>query len=185
MDSFFVSPFKFSVLDSCIIKLCYCIHILVLLCFGELGFLLLWFPVLCLFSEVYIIIQSCYQGGRRLVAKPPQKPISMLQSLILKGTDQLIQPVLLSVDFVSVDSTSVCLLSCLLCPTLCNTMDCRLPRSSVHGILQARLLEWVAMPSSRGTSQLRDQTGLSYVSCRWVLYQKCHLGSLDSTHQRS
>ena len=35
------------------------------------------------------------------------------------------------------------------CPTLCNLMSCRLPGSSVHGILQARILEWVAMPSSR------------------------------------
>ena len=36
------------------------------------------------------------------------------------------------------------------CPTLCDPMDCSLPDSSVHGILQARILEWVAMPSSRG-----------------------------------
>ena len=39
-----------------------------------------------------------------------------------------------------------------LCPTLCDPMDCSLPGSSVHGILQARILEWVAMPSSRGSS---------------------------------
>ena len=37
-----------------------------------------------------------------------------------------------------------------LCPTLCNPMDCSLPGSSVRGIHQARILEWVAMPSSRG-----------------------------------
>ena len=36
------------------------------------------------------------------------------------------------------------------CPTLCDRMGCRPPGSSVHGILQARILEWVAMPSSRG-----------------------------------
>ena len=42
------------------------------------------------------------------------------------------------------------------CPTLCDTMDCVLPDSSVHGILQARILGWVAMPSSRGSSQLRE-----------------------------
>ena len=40
-----------------------------------------------------------------------------------------------------------------LCPTLCNPMDCDLPGSSVHGIFQARILAWVAMPFSRGTSQ--------------------------------
>ena len=42
------------------------------------------------------------------------------------------------------------------CLTLCNPMDCSLPGSSVHGILQARVLEWVAMPSSRGSSRPRD-----------------------------
>ena len=38
------------------------------------------------------------------------------------------------------------------CPTLCYPIDCSLPGSSVHGILQARILEWVAIPSSRGSS---------------------------------
>ena len=44
------------------------------------------------------------------------------------------------------------------CPTLCDPMDCSPAGSSVHGILQARILEWAAMPSSRGSSQPRDQT---------------------------
>ena len=52
-----------------------------------------------------------------------------------------------------------------LCPTLCNFMDHSLPGSSVHGILQARFLEWVAMPSSRGSSQPRDWTCVSCDSC--------------------
>ena len=51
------------------------------------------------------------------------------------------------------------------CSTLCNPMDCSPLVSSVHGILQARILEWVAKPSSRGSSQPRDQTHISYVSC--------------------
>ena len=51
------------------------------------------------------------------------------------------------------------------CLTLCNPVDCSLPGSSVHGILQARILEWVAMPSSRGSSQSRGPTHSSYVSC--------------------
>ena len=65
-----------------------------------------------------------------------------------------------------------------LCPTLCDTMDCSPPRSSVQGILQARILEQVVMPSSSGTSQIRDQICVSYVSCigRRVLYPYC-LGS--------
>ena len=45
---------------------------------------------------------------------------------------------------------------------LCDPMDCCLPGSSVHGILQARILEWVAIPFSRGSSQPRDQ---SQVAC--------------------
>ena len=51
-------------------------------------------------------------------------------------------------------------------------MDCSLPGSSVHGIFQARILEWVAISSSRGSSWLRDQTCVSYVSCagRQILY---------------
>ena len=46
------------------------------------------------------------------------------------------------------------------------------------GILQARILEWVAMPSFKGSPQLRDQTHISYVSCisRQVLYHQCSLG---------
>ena len=47
-----------------------------------------------------------------------------------------------------------------LCPTLCDRMDCSPPGSSVRGVLQARMLEWVAMPSSRGSSQPRDETRL-------------------------
>ena len=66
-----------------------------------------------------------------------------------------------------------------LCPTLCDPMDCSLPGSSEHGILQVRILEWVAMPSSRGSSQPRGQILLSYVSCigRQVLYHWNHLRS--------
>ena len=59
------------------------------------------------------------------------------------------------------------------CLTLWNPMDCRPPGSSAHGIFQARILEWVAMPSSRGYSPPRDQTCVSWVSCigRQVLYR--------------
>ena len=65
------------------------------------------------------------------------------------------------------------------CPTLCDHMDCRPPGSSVRGILRARILQWVALPSSRGSSQPRDQTCVSSIFCigRKVLYHKRHLGS--------
>ena len=47
------------------------------------------------------------------------------------------------------------------CPTHCNTMDCSLPGSSVHGILQARVLMWVAISFCRGSLPPRDQTHVS------------------------
>ena len=58
------------------------------------------------------------------------------------------------------------------CLTFHNPMDCSLPGSSVHGISQARILEWVVISFSRGSSWPRDQTLVSWVSCigRWILY---------------
>ena len=53
------------------------------------------------------------------------------------------------------------------CLTPCDPMDCSLPGSSVHGILQARILEWVAMPSSRGSSWPRDLTWISCIAGRF------------------
>ena len=58
----------------------------------------------------------------------------------------------------------VCVLVTQLCPTLCDPMDCSPPGSSVHGTLQARILEWVAMPFSRGSSRPRDRTWISYIA---------------------
>ena len=65
-------------------------------------------------------------------------------------------------------SDCMCAKSLQSCLSLCN---CSPPGSSVHGILQARVLKWVAMPSSRGSSWPRDWTRISYVPClgRWVL----------------
>ena len=50
------------------------------------------------------------------------------------------------------------------CPTLCNPMNCSPPGSSVHGILQARILEWVAMPSSRGEHRSPAMQADSFLS---------------------
>ena len=52
------------------------------------------------------------------------------------------------------------------CPTLCDPMDCSLPGSSLHGILQARVLEWVAIAFSRGSSWPRDWTQVSRIPGR-------------------
>ena len=58
------------------------------------------------------------------------------------------------------------------CLTLCDPMDSTYPGSSVHGIFQAKILGWVAISSSRGSSWPKDWTHILYVSCigRWVLY---------------
>ena len=63
---------------------------------------------------------------------------------------------------------------------LCNPMECSMPGSSVHGIFQARMLEWVAISSFKGSSQPRDQTQVSCVSClgEWVLY---HCATWEAT----
>ena len=58
-------------------------------------------------------------------------------------------------------------------PALCDPVDCSPPGSSIQGILQARRMEWVAIPFSRGSSPPRDGTCISY-----VLYHLYHLGSL-------
>ena len=58
----------------------------------------------------------------------------------------------------------VCAKSLQSCPTLCDPMDCSPPGSSVHGTLQARILEWVATPSSRGSTQPRDQSCISCIA---------------------
>ena len=61
------------------------------------------------------------------------------------------------------------------CLTLCNFMDCSPPDSSVHGIFQERILEWVAISSSRGSSWPRNWTCVSCIG-RQILYQS-HLAS--------
>ena len=52
------------------------------------------------------------------------------------------------------------------CTNLCHTVDCSPPGSSVHGILRAGLLEWVAISFSRGSSQPRDRTYVSHFLCQ-------------------
>ena len=55
------------------------------------------------------------------------------------------------------------------CLTLCDPMDCSPPGSSVHGVFQARILEWGAISFSRGSSQPRDQTWVSYMAGRFFI----------------
>ena len=72
------------------------------------------------------------------------------------------------------DSIQFCAKIAQSCLTLCNPMD-----YIVHGILQASILEWVAFPFSRGSSQNSNRTGLPH--CRWSLYQLSHKGSPSSS----
>ena len=72
----------------------------------------------------------------------------------------------------------VCVLVTQLCPTVCDLMDWSPPGSSVHGILQARILEWVAIPFSRGSSWPRGQTWISCTAGRfftiWAIREAHH-----------
>ena len=81
-----------------------------------------------------------------------------------------------------IPSPHMCVLVAQSCLTLCDPVDCSLPGSSVHGILQARILEWVALSSSRGSSRPRDPICIScLLHCRWMLYLLSHWGSLKKT----
>ena len=59
-------------------------------------------------------------------------------------------------------------------PTLFDPMDCSLPGSSVHGILQERILEWVVIHFSRGSFPTQG-LNLHLLYCRWILYHLSHL----------
>ena len=63
----------------------------------------------------------------------------------------------------------ICIQAFQSCTTLCNPMDCSPLGSSVLGISQASIWDWVALPSTRGSPQLRDETCISCVG-RWILY---------------
>ena len=101
-------------------------------------------------------------------ARPSRSPAAIFSSCsVLKAELSLVIPGSLCFfnDVTGLSSQCMPPKSLHLCPTLCDPIDCILPGSSVHGILQARILEWVAMPSSKGSSQPRDWTRVSYVSC--------------------
>ena len=83
---------------------------------------------------------------------------------------QFIQPIciLLNICVVSTFPNYISMHMCLVaksCPTFCDPMDCSPQSFFVHEVFQARILEWVTMPSSRGSSWPRDQTHISWISC--------------------
>ena len=90
------------------------------------------------------------------------------------------------ISWFSYINTHVCVCVCAQtlqsCLTLCNPTDCSPPESSVHGILQAGILEWVAMPSSGGSFRLRDRTHVSCIG-RQILYHWASWGATPAhTH---
>ena len=85
-------------------------------------------------------IQSCYQGKFKRNSRYTKR--------FRQGSCIIINIKILILSYVSVFIQS--------CPILCDPVDCSLPDSSVHGILQARILEWVAISFSRGPSRPRD-----------------------------
>ena len=92
-----------------------------------------------------------------LPGKPPYNPSCLVMTIFhIIGHDLATKPP------PSYFIMKVKVLAAQLCPTLCDLMDCSLPGSSVHGILQARIVEGVAISFSRGSSPLGDQT---WVSC--------------------
>ena len=103
------------------------------------------------------------------------KGYSLQYSGLENSVDRIVQEVAKSwtrlSDFLSslCDTNCCCCLVAKSCPTLCNPMDYSLPGSSVHGISQARILEWVAVSYSKGSSQSRDQTHISCIGRR-ILY---------------
>ena len=70
------------------------------------------------------------------------------------------------------------------CVWLCNPMDGSLPGSSAHGILQERILEWVAILFSRGSSQPRDQTWVSCIAGRFFTTWATREAHLDYPHTK-
>ena len=118
--------------------------------------------------------QSLIPGWERSPAGGNGNPLqySCLENLRDRGAW------LQSMDYTELDITehmaaaATAATSLQLCLTLCDPVDGSPPGSLVPGILQARTLEWVAISFSRGSSQPRDRTHVSYVSCigRWVLY---------------
>ena len=113
----------------------------------SLGFFLFLAPSLTLFAGSLSLTWILYAGT-------PQS--SILSNLFSTST--------FSVRARACVCVCVCVCVSQSCPTLCDPMDCSPPHSSIQGILQARILEWVAIPFSKGSSQPRDRTRVSCIA---------------------
>ena len=100
-------------------------------------------------SAWYCLVDGVFSNLLHKIAAHPISPIPLSPSLC----------------FTFLHGTWVCAKSIHSCLTLCDVMYYSLPGSFVHGILQAGILEWVAVPSSRGSSPPRDPTHISCICC--------------------
>ena len=107
--------------------------------------------------------RGCGKKGTQLHCWWERKLVQLLWRIVRRFSNKL---------GIKLPCMCMCAKSLQSCPTLCDTMYYSPPCSSVHGILEARILKWAAMPSSREFSQLRDQTCVPYISCisRQVIY---------------
>ena len=136
----------------------------------------------CLFGSSpptpYLIHKKTIQALKRWLFWGSSLPSSLsagsqIKSLGLNTLSQIYRPILRwaeqDIFHGSFRETllTMCVPDAQSCLTLRDPMDCSLPGSSVHGILQERILEWVAVPFSRGSSQLRDQTDVSHTVGRF------------------
>ena len=122
---------------------------------------------MCIFTPCSLpLFSQCIhsQAGQFLLC-------SLLETCFLGWS---VSPLLLAWDLLSGPRhqfVNVSMIVCAqLCSTLCDPMDCSPPGSSVHGILQARILEWVAMPFSRESSWPRGRTQISRIAGRFFTF---------------
>ena len=134
-----------------------------------------------------LVAQSCPTVCDSMDCSPPGSPVhGILQARILEWVAisfckwsswprDITKVSLIAGRFFTIWATGKVLLS-QSCSTLCDTINCSLPISSVHGIFQARILEWVASSFSRASSRPRDQTGVPHIY-RQMHYHLSHQGS--------
>ena len=134
----------------------------------------------CCLLKIWKHFRKDKHGSLVIYFTPFQSHLSLYYSLIptfvLSSSVNPTEPDYLCYQY------SLCVKSLQSCPTLCDLMDCSPPGSSVHGILQAGILGWVAISSSRGSSWPRDLTHISCISCigRRILYHYTTWEALNS-----
>ena len=115
--------------------------------------------------DSHALVGSCAQVGKHVHLSAASQLGGVLEPVGALPVQN--QPVSKNMDQNQVTLTQSCL-------TLCDPMDCSPPGSSVHGIFQARMLEWVAIPSSRGSN-------LGLLHCQQILYHLSYQGSPQGT----